>query len=286
MKNRMCEIVFFGLLAFFPPSPAHAVMDGAGHDFFPVAAIFTASATITYTNAENAGLTISSGLVVNNGTIALAASGGNVGIGTASPAATLHVVGQSSFTAAITVNGVYNPTTPRGGIIMYSGAWNFDASGLGTGPLAGWAVCNGNNATPDLSERFIMVSTTSAGLGLTGGSGSHSHTSSVTNKRWRSISTSGGSSAGGYSDTGYMPSYNTANDLGLNVTLEGGQVGTNPAYDPGVGAIAEFGASYTKAVGGCCNPTYNATWERLVDRAISQGNNNPSYYKLAFIMKL
>ncbi len=36
----------------FGAVPAHAVMDGAGHDFFPVAAIFTASATITYANAN------------------------------------------------------------------------------------------------------------------------------------------------------------------------------------------------------------------------------------------
>mgnify|MGYP001559171657 CR=1 FL=1 len=138
----------------FGAVPAHAVMDGAGHDFFPVAAIFTASATITYTDAVNAGLTVSSGLVVNNGTIALAVSGGsvgigtgsptgkihvstgtgatsifvsgsgstagNVGIGTAGPTAELHVVGVSSITTSITVNGVEYAYVPRGQVSFFN----------------------------------------------------------------------------------------------------------------------------------------------------------------------
>ncbi|MFA5859626.1 MAG: hypothetical protein WC955_11255 [Elusimicrobiota bacterium] len=87
----------------------------------------------------------------------------------------LQVVGVSSFTGVMTVNSVYNPTVPRGGIIMYSGVWNFDASGLGTGVLSGWALCNGNNSTPNLSEKFVMVSTTSAGQNSAGGNLTHSH---------------------------------------------------------------------------------------------------------------
>lgn len=48
---------------------------------------------------------------------------------------------------------------PIGGIIMWSGSFgDFDISGLGTnpGPMENWAVCNGNNSTPDLRGRFIM----------------------------------------------------------------------------------------------------------------------------------
>jgi len=100
---------------------------------------------------------------------------GSIGIGTAAPGARLHVVGTSTFTEAINVAGVSNPTTPRGGIIMYSGTWNFDATGLGTGPLVGWALCNGNNGTPNLSNRFVRSTVTSGGLGVTGGTTTHTH---------------------------------------------------------------------------------------------------------------
>jgi len=62
--------------------PAVAIMNGQGQDIFPVAAVFNSSATITYTNGTNAGLTVSSGVVVSTG---------NVGIGTAAPESRLHV---------------------------------------------------------------------------------------------------------------------------------------------------------------------------------------------------
>jgi hypothetical protein len=53
----------------------------------------------------------------------------------------------------------YLGITPQKGIIMYSGLiTNFDS--LGTGkkntPVEGWALCNGNNGTPDLKGRFIV----------------------------------------------------------------------------------------------------------------------------------
>ena len=67
-------------------------------------------------------------------------------------------------------------TTPSGGIIMYSGAWNFDGTGLGTGSLVGWALCNGNNSTPDLTEQFIMGAANSGEMSNTGGATTHTHT--------------------------------------------------------------------------------------------------------------
>lgn len=58
---------------------------------------------------------------------------------------------------------------PNGAIIMYSGPWNFTDTGLGTGPLAGWALCNGQNGTPDLRDRFVMGTGVEDGLDTTGG---------------------------------------------------------------------------------------------------------------------
>lgn len=47
---------------------------------------------------------------------------------------------------------------PVGSIIMYhpSGLTEFDSSGLGIADnVMGWAICNGNNDTPDLQGKFI-----------------------------------------------------------------------------------------------------------------------------------
>ena len=48
---------------------------------------------------------------------------------------------------------------PKGGIIMWSGT---------TAPV-GWALCNGDNGTPDLREKFIMGSSSSYQVTSTGG---------------------------------------------------------------------------------------------------------------------
>lgn len=60
---------------------------------------------------------------------------------------------------------------PKGGVIMWSGA----ADAI----PAGWALCDGNNGTPDLRNRFLVGAGGSYAVGATGGSSvnnlSHSH---------------------------------------------------------------------------------------------------------------
>ncbi|WMJ72520.1 hypothetical protein RCC89_05005 [Cytophagaceae bacterium ABcell3] len=49
---------------------------------------------------------------------------------------------------------------PNGGVIMYYGEVDdFDESGLGRigSSLEGWAICNGNNGTPDLRSMFTVM---------------------------------------------------------------------------------------------------------------------------------
>ena len=51
------------------------------------------------------------------------------------------------------------PHLPLGGIAMWTGVIgsNFDGTGLGSSAaLTGWALCNGNNGTVDLSGKFIV----------------------------------------------------------------------------------------------------------------------------------
>lgn len=113
--------------------------------------------------------------------------GQNVGIGTAAPTHRLHIVGSIRIQDGTEgvgkvlksdAQGVgrWAYEVPPGGIIMYSGPWNFDGTGLGTGPLEGWALCNGNNGTPNLTDRFVMGTSTSGNLGTTGGANSYTLT--------------------------------------------------------------------------------------------------------------
>lgn len=85
-----------------------------------------------------------------------------------------------------------NGLVPRGVIGIWSGS--IDAI------PAGWALCNGQNGTPDLRDRFVVGAGNSYSVGATGGSAtvSHTHTFSGT--------TSGGSSSWGIvSITGSAP---------------------------------------------------------------------------------
>jgi hypothetical protein len=56
---------------------------------------------------------------------------------------------------------------------------NFDATGLGNSPGAyeGWAICNGSNDTPNLTDRFVRAKVT--GAGATGGADSSAHTHAI-----------------------------------------------------------------------------------------------------------
>jgi microcystin-dependent protein len=67
----------------------------------------------------------------------------------------------TSLTAAsITVNGVTNAFIPQGSI----GLW----SGNGSIP-SGWVICNGQNGTPDLRDRFIIGAGSTYAVNATGG---------------------------------------------------------------------------------------------------------------------
>jgi microcystin-dependent protein len=70
---------------------------------------------------------------------------------------------------------------PTGGIIMWSGS-------IGSIP-AGWFLCDGNNSTPNLQDRFIVGAGSTYAVDATGGAttdtsssdGDHSHTITVNN---------------------------------------------------------------------------------------------------------
>lgn len=61
-----------------------------------------------------------------------------------------------------------NTAMPSGGIIMWSGA-------VASIP-SGWFLCDGNNGTPNLVNRFIVGAGSSYNVGATGGEASHTLT--------------------------------------------------------------------------------------------------------------
>ena len=62
---------------------------------------------------------------------------------------------------------LFDATVPSGAIIIWSGASDAIPSG--------YVLCDGQNNTPDLRNRFIIGAGSSYNVGSTGGSTSHSH---------------------------------------------------------------------------------------------------------------
>ena len=150
---------------------------------------------------------------------------------------------------------------PPGTIVMYSGAWNFDETGLGTGPLEGWALCNGNNGTPNLTDRFVMGTNTSGNLGTTGGTNSYSLTVSQLPSHTHSISSDGNHSHTLYRRTGWDGS------TCLAVEFYRAACSWTSGWTGQAGAHNHGGA--TGATGGG-----------------APIDNRPAFLQLAFIMKL
>ena len=85
-------------------------------------------------------------------------------------AASLSVSGNASVAGNVTVNGAVSGygTAPVGCIILWSGAANKIPEG--------WALCNGQNGTPDLRNRFIVGAGGEYQVNATGGEKTHTLT--------------------------------------------------------------------------------------------------------------
>ena len=129
--------------------------------------------------------------------------------------------------------------TPAGVIVLWSGS-------IGSIP-SGWALCNGNNGTPDLRDRFVVGAGSTYAVDATGGSADAivvSHTHSIT-------------------DPGHQHSYNG------NTLANQGQTGGNVIYAVNTGN------------------TGSQTTGITVNTAGTSGTNAnlPPYYALCYIMK-
>jgi len=143
---------------------------------------------------------------------------------------------------------------PTGGIIMWSGA-------IANIP-SGFALCDGNNGTPDLTDRFVVGAGGSEAVGDTGGTDTQSVNLSVSDSA--EVNFSGSKSNQTLSDNrlalsdygrALVPS-RTSNDLAL-----GGIDSSTSSFD-GYTALVNVNASGSDSF-----------------------NNRPAYYALAYIMK-
>ena len=179
---------------------------------------------------------------------------------------------------------------PRGIITMWAGATNAVPSG--------WALCDGNNGTPNLKDRFIVGAGQSYGVGNTGGN--WTQTPSV----WTGAAGTGIQVAGTAINTSQMPWHTHSGSVGsdasvrvqdsIESSLAGdwladdffGMAGSSPS--PIRKPLKEFSASLSINGAGGNQPHYHGVTDNghAHTAAASAIDVRPPYYALAYIMKL
>lgn len=154
---------------------------------------------------------------------------------------------------------IYTKTAgvPSGVIVMWSGST--------TNIPSGWVLCNGDNDTPDLRDRFVYGISAEQNPGVTGGTISHFHTYSDVPQHTHSASCN---TSGAHSHTYYDASHQDSGPAGW---IGGNWLGTSSQT---TSLSEEHSHSIT------IDPTGSAICS--TDGAA----NLPPYYKIAFIMKL
>ncbi|MGY4689357.1 hypothetical protein [Salibacterium sp. K-3] len=154
---------------------------------------------------------------------------------------------ESDGTLSVTQEGV-----PSGVITMWSGTYSNIPSG--------WNLCDGNNGTPDLQDRFILGASSESEIGDTGGS----HEVTLTEAEMPSHGHSGDTSTDG------------SHDHSIDVSISGS------TYDMvGGDAGGEYDRSeYTDSAG-----SHSHSLNINSAGGDQAHENRPAFYKLAFIMK-
>lgn len=171
---------------------------------------------------------------------------------------------------------------PTGLISMWSGS-------IASIP-SGWVLCDGNNGTPNLMDRFVVGAGSSYAVGATGGAATVALSATEIPSHTHSFSGSGNTSNSGNhahngstSNTGaHTHSYDRPYDPGT------GQ-GNNP-YSAKItaGTTGSSGAhshNFTTAGGGDHSHSFSVSGTTGATGSGSAHENRPPYYALAYIMK-
>lgn len=172
---------------------------------------------------------------------------------------------------------------PVGGIIMWSGTESDIPSG--------WALCNGQNGTPDLRDRFIIGAGYTHQAGATGGNASvqltknelpsHSHTFSNGQAASAGSHTHGNTFyieiAGEHSHSYTAPAKGSGGSGSGDMTSSrDATTGSSGAHTHSIAGSVSFGGAHTHTVTGTVGNTGSGNSFSIL----------PPYYALCFIMKL
>jgi len=154
---------------------------------------------------------------------------------------------------------------PSGVIVMWSGS-------VATIP-SGWYICDGNNSTPDLRNRFIVGAGSTYSVAGTGGSAdaivvSHTHTTDSQGSHTHFVAANDGNTGKAYPNTTVTNS---------NYVSSNAWDGSSESYIlDGTGGVASIGLTNSN---GSHSHTTNSTGSSATNA------NLPPYYALAYIMK-
>ena len=171
---------------------------------------------------------------------------------------------------------------PAGGIIMWSGA--IDAV------PAGWALCDGNNGTPDLRDRFVLGAGNSFAQGATGGEQTHvltvaempSHTHTGPNHR-HSVDPPNTNTSTNGSHSHQMP----ANDFSVDGSDKNDHVSGGRNKNVNIYPRTSYDGNHYHSVNiPAFWSAYSGTGNTGSQGSGAAHNNMPPYYALAFILKL
>jgi microcystin-dependent protein len=215
----------------------------------------------------------------------------NVGIGVNTPTARLDVNGSIKSNSVVTSPSLVatsmvttpsltvgtfppNPLVPAGVIVMWS---NY----LGNPIPNGWAICDGNNNTPDLRGRFIVSSGTNT-VPLVPGDVNQAYTVGQIGGENKHILTSAesGVPAHSHGTAPHTHRQKVSNSDGFGTQIEG----NNTKSGSDRGWYVDFSSSY----GGdhYTDPSTVTVNNNTTQNASVSHENRPQFYVLAYIMKL
>ena len=202
---------------------------------------------------------------------------------------------------------VYGKVKENGGYVQPSKSiimWNGNSSdntlfiqsgsteGLGTGEMYGWAICNGNNGTPNLSGKFIVgegsrndIIRANNGSTITGGASNYavlgSQGASLVMQQANQVATHKHGNSG-LTHGNVDASANHNHHYHRSVESSGGDIDNCCSENDGL--VANPSDSYTGSAG---SHSHTFSGSTATNSGTQQGMpNRPSYYVVVYLMKL
>lgn len=211
---------------------------------------------------------------------------GDLGLGVNDPDERLDVDGNAKVRGILFAQTIQMTQTngagavPQGAVIMWTGS--------PTNIPDGYALCNGNNGTPDLRDRFVVGAGGGYGAGSTGGQNEVTLSETQTPLRTHNHSVSLTTSTNGNHDhnSGVTVNQSATNELSAYAGF-GLKSGTGSAREA-TGTQASSGLrNYTRTgSAGAHSHSVNGNTSTENNTNVSPHENRPPYLALAYIMKL